>query len=91
MLLQLRRGSERQHDKTVLQERKWIMEPTVETAANEIIEATQAIIDYTPQLDEIERLISMNADASVRNSGFLLFFVVVILCYFAYKFFRIFF
>ena len=67
------------------------MEPTVETAATEIIEATQAIIDYTPQLDRIEEYIAMNAEASVRNEAFLLFFVVVILCYFAYKFFRIFF
>lgn len=64
---------------------------TVVTEATEIIEATQAIIDYTPQLDRIEELISMNAEASIHNEAFLLFFVVVILCYFAYKFFRIFF
>jgi len=67
------------------------MEPTVETAATEVIEATQAVIDYSAQLAEIQRLASVNADASVQIAGFLLFFVVVILCYFSYKFFRIFF
>lgn len=67
------------------------MDPTVATEATEIIEATQPIIDYTAQLEEITRLASLTADASVEIEGFLLFFTVVILCYFAYKFFRIFF
>lgn len=67
------------------------MEPTVETAATEVIEATQAVIDYSVQLGEIQQLLSLNADASVKIAGFLLFFVVVTLCYFGYKFFRIFF
>lgn len=64
---------------------------TLATEATEIIEATQAVIDYSPQLEELQRLASLNADASVQIAGFLLFFTVVILCYFAYKFFRIFF
>lgn len=64
------------------------MEPTVTT---EVIEATQAVIDYSAQLDQIQQLVSLNADASVKIAGFLLFFVVVILCYFGYKFLRIFF
>lgn len=66
------------------------MEPTVEIAT-EVIEATQAVIDYSAQLDELQRLASVNADASVQIAGFLLFFVVVTLCYFGYKFLRIFF
>ena len=67
------------------------MEPTVETAATEIIEATQPFIDYTAQLAELQKLASLNADASVQIAGYLLFFVVVVLCYFGYKFFRRFF
>ena len=67
------------------------MEPTVETAATEIIEATQPFIDYSAQLAELQELAALNADASVLIAGFLLFFVVVVLCYFGYKFFRIFF
>lgn len=57
------------------------------TAATEIIE----VIDYTPILEKIESFAEISADASVLIAGFLLFFVVVLLCYFAYKFFRIFF
>lgn len=60
------------------------METTVPT---EIIE----VIDYTPILEDIQTAVELNADASVLAAGFLLFFVVVLLCYFAYKFFRIFF
>ena len=67
------------------------MEPTVETAATEIIEATQPFIDYSAQLAELQELAALNVDASVLIAGFLLFFVVVVLCYFGYKFFRIFF
>lgn len=67
------------------------MEPSAETVATEVIEATQAVIDYTAQLAELQELASLNADASVKIAGFLLFFVVVTLCYFGYKFLRIFF
>ena len=60
------------------------------------IEATEAIeiieeVDYTPLLEQIAANTSLIADASVWIQGFLLFFVVVVLCYFAYKFLRIFF
>lgn len=67
------------------------MEPTVETIVTEVIEVTQPVIDYSAQLAEIQQLVSLNADASVQIAGFLLFFVVVTLCFFGYKFFRIFF
>ena len=60
------------------------METTVPT---QIIE----VIDYTPILEDIRTAAEMSADASVLIAGFLLFFVVVTLCYFVYKFFRIFF
>lgn len=70
----------------------------METFATEVAtEATGAVIevieviDYTSNLERIESLLSMNADASALISGFLLFFTVVALCYFVYKFFRIFF
>ena len=49
------------------------------------------VIDYTPVLVQMEELLNTCADASVLISGFLLFFVIVCLCYFVYKFFRIFF
>lgn len=48
------------------------------------------VVDYTPALVQIESLLNTCADASVLIAGFLLFFVIVALCYFVYKFFRIF-
>lgn len=49
------------------------------------------VIDYTPVLVQIESLLNTCAEASTYIAGFLLFFVVVCLAYFVYKFFRIFF
>jgi len=49
------------------------------------------VIDYTRQLSEIERYAAMSADASALTAGIVVFFLVVVLCYFVYKFFRIFF
>lgn len=63
------------------------MEPT---AATEPIIQVIEVIDYTPTLENIEAYLAQIVDASVLIDGFLLFFVVVVLCYFAYKFFRIF-
>lgn len=50
---------------------------------------TGAMEDTT--LESILMLVNQIADASVLISGILVFFVVVVLCYFVYKFFRIFF
>ena len=65
-----------------------ILIPEVSESFNvtEIIEG----VDYTPLLEQIAANTSLIADASVWIQGFLLFFVVVVLCYFVYKFFRIF-
>ena len=60
------------------------MDPTTPTV---IIEAQ----DYTWILQNIERNTSLIADASVWILGFVLFFVIVVVLYFVYKFFRIFF
>lgn len=59
----------------------------MEPIATEVIE----VIDYSTQLETLEALASLNADASVLIAGLLLFLVVVVILYFAYKFFRIFF
>lgn len=59
----------------------------METTPTEIVE----VIDYTPALEMIEMHCAQIADASGLIAGFVLFFVVVCLCYFAYKFLRIFF
>ena len=66
------------------------MEQTIATEATEVIEIIEGV-DYTPLLEKIAANTSLIADASVWIQGFLLFFVVVVLCYFAYKFLRIFF
>lgn len=63
------------------------METTVPT--ENIVEVIEAM-DYTAQLERLEALLNLNADASVLIAGILVFFVVVVLCYFAYKFIRIF-
>ena len=66
------------------------MEEAIATEATEVIEVIEGV-DYTPLLEQIAANTSLIADASVWIQGFLLFFVVVVLCYFAYKFLRIFF
>lgn len=63
----------------------------METLPTESVSQVIEVIDYTPYLERIEAYANLSADASVLIAGFLLFFVVIILCYFAYKFFRIFF
>lgn len=65
------------------------MGETIATEATEVIEIIEGV-DYTPLLEKIAANTSLIADASVWIQGFLLFFVVVVLCYFVYKFFRIF-
>lgn len=62
----------------------------METIPTEVIEVIE-VIDYTETLNSILAFANLTADASVQIAGFLLFFVVVTICYFAYKFFRIFF
>lgn len=59
----------------------------VETTVTEVVE----IIDYTPILLEISTEAALSADFLQIVTGCLVFFVVVLLCYFVYKFFRIFF
>lgn len=59
----------------------------METVPTQVIE----VIDYTETLNNIQAFSNLAADASVLIAGLLLFIVVVIICYFAYKFFRIFF
>ena len=63
------------------------METTVPT--ENIVEVIE-VMDYTVQLERLEALLNLNADASVLIAGILVFFAVVVLCYFAYKFIRIF-
>ena len=60
----------------------------METIPTETL-VTEVMEDTT--LESIMMLVNKIADASVLMSGILLFFVVVVLCYFVYKFFRIFF
>lgn len=57
----------------------------------ETVPVITEVVDYTPVLVQIESLLNTCADASTLIAGFLLFFVIVALCYFVYKFFRIFF
>lgn len=61
------------------------------TAATEAIQEVIEVIDYTETLNNIHAFTNLAADASVLIAGLLLFFVIVVVCYFAYKFFRIFF
>lgn len=65
------------------------METVATTAPVEVSQVVEIV--YTEELESILSLLSLIADASVQVTGLLLFFVVVVLCYFVYKFFRIFF
>lgn len=63
------------------------METTAPTQVIEVVEQ----IDYTQNIEALAELLNTNAEYLGLISGFLLFFVVIALCYFVYKFFRIFF
>lgn len=56
----------------------------------QIIEETTPLLEQE-LLELIENNTALIAEAGMLCSGFLLFFVIVVLCYFAYKFFRMFF
>ena len=63
------------------------MEETLPTQVIEVVE----VIDYTESFNSvIGQLVTLN-ELTQYLAGFALFFVIVILCYFVYKFFRIFF
>lgn len=63
------------------------MEETLPTQVIEVVE----VIDYTESLNSvIGQLVTLN-ELTQYLAGFALFFVIIALCYFVYKFFRIFF
>lgn len=63
------------------------MEETLPTQVIEVVE----VIDYTESFNSvIGQLVTLN-ELTQYLTGFVLFFVIVILCCFVYKFFRIFF
>lgn len=59
-------------------------------AASEVIEVVETI-DYTGYLVTIAENTALSAGFLQIINGILVFFLIVVLCYFAYKFFRIFF
>lgn len=69
------------------------METIATTAPTEVIEVIEVVeqIDYTEYLSKIVTNTALLADFGELVTGFLVFFVVVCLCYFAYKFLRVFF
>ena len=66
------------------------MEETIATEAAQVIEIVETT-DYSPLLEQLLGT-SQNIEYALQLlTGFGLFFVIVLLCYFCYKFFRIFF
>lgn len=63
----------------------------METLPTTVPEVIIEVIDYTAQLNDIYTVASLIADASVLISGMMTFLVAGFICYFVYKFFRIFF
>ena len=61
--------------------------PEVTEVATEVIESVSEVVQTCDHIALLEALLELEA----YQAGFLLFFVVVLLCYFAYKFFRMFF
>lgn len=59
----------------------------MDTTSPVIVEVPEIL----PVLENIEEYTALSADASVLMACILVFFLVVVLCYFVYKFFRIFF
>ena len=66
---------------------------TIESAAETIPQVIEAVetIDYFPMLTQIHQTLLSNQYLLGFIAGIALFFTVVCLCYFCYKFFRIFF
>lgn len=56
----------------------------------DIFRKVNEVAKDTAALEDILAFTNLIADASVQILGILVFFTVVIICYFAYKFFRIF-
>lgn len=69
------------------------VETTAATEPTVVIEETEVVetYDYVATLVQIEENTAVSAEFSGWIAGFSLFNVVVILCFFAYKFLRIFF
>lgn len=70
-----------------------VLNSIAETAATQPVQVIEVVdaIDYTEQLTAIINHLLSLGDGINLIAGFLLFFVVVVLCYFVYKFFRVFF
>lgn len=64
---------------------------TVAAATEAVTEATEAIVPAVTEVIMTSEQYVVLMEYLNYISGFLLFFVVVVLCYFGYKFFRIFF
>lgn len=64
-------------------------DPTVLETVAETVPAVTEVIEVMETTDT--EYLAMLVEYANWQTAFLLFFVVVILCYFAYKFFRIFF
>lgn len=64
--------------------------PTEPTTVTQVIEVVE-VIDYRPLLTDIGLNAAYSADFLRVIAGCVVFFVIVLLCYFVYKFFRIFF
>lgn len=60
------------------------------SAGDTVIQVAEAI-DYTGILSQINENVKLSNELMQYATGFALFFVVVALCYFGYKFIRIFF
>ena len=73
-----------------------LMEPTAVTEA--VTQVTEAVVQATEAAAEVVTTVTITSDQYLTLveylnwiAGFGLFFVIVALCYFGYKFFRIFF
>lgn len=62
-----------------------------ETIAETVVAATESVAETVTMVTITESQYLVLVDYLNWMTGFLLFFVVVCLCYFGYKFFRIFF
>ena len=66
-------------------------EETTEALPEQIVIQAAETIDYTEHLARIEQGIALNNEFLQYVTGFALFFVIIVICYFGYKFLRLFF
>lgn len=62
----------------------------LESGSEAVVQVAESI-DYTELLNQLQYSLDVMNEYILYLTGFMLFFVIVLICYFGYKFFKLFF